>query len=488
MAIDSPERPVPVGPSLPEWTRPDEQASPLVLGLVALAAIAFDLAVRTHPVGLAGVIYVALLACAVLSAGRTVNPQARALAVVAMVFGLWLAFRASPWLSPLNVLAAGACLVGSASLSRGGSVLDISAPNAVLRAVHAAANGVLGLGLLARGRGTRLAPVLRGLAIAVPLALALGLLLAAGDAVFASAFRFDAGDLVPHAIVLVIGAWVAAGLVRIERTPSISGVRADVPKLGPVEWTIVLVALDLLYAGFVVARIVAATEGGARVLETSGLTYAEYARSGFFELLAAAAITLVALLALRAGADVSAAGARSRFVVLATVAVLLTIVVVASAFQRLVLYERAFGLSMLRLYSMVFCVWLVIALVWLGLWIAGIGGHRPWFWSAAAATALALLLALNVANPEAMVVRHNSSRSDPTTSFDFRYATELSADAVPALMAAIGRLDEHDEYLARVKVCTFRPDADGWPGFNLARSRAREALASFCASHSRDRG
>ena len=62
----------------------------------------------------------------------------------------------------------------------------------------------------------------------------------------------------------------------------------------------VLSGLALLYGLFAVAQLVASTGGDDRVQDTTGLTYAEYARNGFFQLLWAAAITIVVLLGLRA--------------------------------------------------------------------------------------------------------------------------------------------------------------------------------------------
>jgi hypothetical protein len=484
MAVETLDRPSSIGPILPAWTKPLRPAAPLVFAATTATAVAFDLALRSHPVGIAGAISIALLACTVMATGEVANRQSQLLLVLAVTMGAWLAVRDTPWLAPLNILAASISLVAAASLARAGSVFDFSAPRTVLRVIHAGVNGILGPGYLTRGRTTRLAPVIRGVVIAAPLAIAVGLLFAAGDAVFASAFDFDATDFVIHAVLLVIGMWCAAGLARVAATPSIDAPDVTMPKLGRVEWTIVLVALNVLYLGFVAARIVAATDGGERVLSTAGLTYAEYARSGFFELLWAAAITLAALIVLRAVARADDTRSRFLFKLLAVSTVVLTMLVVGSAFQRLVLYERAFGLSMLRLYSMVFCVWLVIALVALALWIGGVGGGRPWFWGAAAISVVVLTLALNVLNPEAFVVEHNVNAG--TQTYDVDYATDLSDDAVPALIDIARRSDADVKEEVTRAVCfneygeSLTESEDGTAGFNIGREAARDARASFC--------
>src|SRR5205085_4277547 len=101
-------------------------------------------------------------------------------------------------------------------------------------------------------------------------------------------------------------------------------------------------------------------------------TYAEYARTGFFQLLAVAAITLAVLLGLRAATDLSAPADRRRFTILALSATSLTVVIVVVAIARLGLYEDAFGLTMLRLYSKVFAVWIGVVFLLLGVDLAGL--------------------------------------------------------------------------------------------------------------------
>src|SRR5438477_289426 len=71
-------------------------------------------------------------------------------------FGIWLAVRTSPWLLPLDILAAGGLLLVGVSFARGGSVLDLSAPRVVVRSVHGIVHGVAAAGFaiepLLRGR------------------------------------------------------------------------------------------------------------------------------------------------------------------------------------------------------------------------------------------------------------------------------------------------------------------------------------------------
>ena len=85
--------------------------------------------------------------------------------------------------------------------------------------------------------------------------------------------------------------------------------------------------------------------------------------------------------------------------------------------------------------------------------LAGVGRGRAWLPSAAVAAGLVALLALNVANPEAMVVRHNVAFAERSGRFDPDYLTDLSDDAVPALVDALPRLDPEARRVVLDRVC-----------------------------------
>ena len=483
-------------------TPPDRSASPaivllelgverpadrrVVVGTLAAAAMT-DLAVRSGVAVLAGAALVAVVATAMVASGRAPNAQARALLATAVAFGACLAVRTSPWLVPLDILAIAGLLVLAASLGRGGSLFDLTVPAFVARGLHALAHGLAAPGFLvgAVGRhreraGTALA-VLRGLALALPLLVVLGLLLASADAVFAGFFGgWSPEALVEHAVLLTVGAWGMSGLLRVASAAPAPRPAGLPFRLGRTEATIVLGSLVALFAAFAIAQLIAISGGGRHVLETAGLTYAEYARTGFFQLIAVSAITLGALLGLRAATDLDDTATRQPFVALAQTAIVLTLVVVFVALRRLSLYQDAFGLTMLRLYSQVFAVWLGVVFVLLGAAVAGAGRDRSWLPTVAAATGLAALLALNVANPEAIVVRHNVDFAASSGRFDPGYLAQLSDDAVPAVVDALPRLDPAARAGVLEAVCSTRPTAGGWWRYNGAVDDAVEARNRAC--------
>jgi hypothetical protein len=472
-----------------EWVRPSSPASWDVIAFSALAGVGLDVVYRYGPPTIAGAALVCVVAGALLASRRVTNPQAIGLVLAAPLFGMWFAIRMSPWLLPLDLLAAAALLCLGASYARGGSVLDLSVPRATIRAVQALANGALGGGFLTTAlppQSGRYRPLLRGALLAVPILVACGALLASADAVFASVFRFDAGTVLTHVVVIAVGAWSMAGLIRAASVPVVDDTGVPRPRLGSTEWTVVLGGLNVLLAGFAAARIVAASQGGRRVIRTAGLTYAEYARSGFFQLIAVAAITIGTVIALRALVDPDDHRARRRFLVLAELTIALNVVVVVSAAQRLVLYERAFGLTMPRLLATTICVWLALTLIALAVWVAGVAAHRHWFWSATGVAALALLFALNAMNAEAFVVRHNVGRPPAAGRVDPKYLVELGEDAAPTLAAALPRMAADTRAIVLGRLCLGGDQRAGpWWSYNGSRDGAIEAHNNFCQRSSR---
>ena len=456
---------------------------------VAVGGVALDLAVRAGGVGVGTVVLIVLISLGLLAAGQLRNPQARALAAVAPLFGMWFAFRASPWLLIPNIISAVVLQLAAASYARGGSVLDLGPSRLMSRSYviggHLATGPALvGSAIRPRLGGGKLRSAARLALVVVPILLVLGLLLASADAIFASLFqlRLDGGSFMTHLFLLALGAWGMAGLLRLTRAREPEpDVRYPDPPLRPVESLVTLGGMVLLYALFVATQLFALSEGGRRILETRGLTYAEYARSGFFQLLTAAAVTAAVIVGLRSATNLTAPRHHRWFVALAQVAIAMTVAVVFVAVRRMNLYEGVFGLTMLRLYVKVACFGLAASLVLLGAWLLVPGG-RGWFLAGVVAIALVTLLALNVVNPEAIVVRHNIDHYQRTARLDPYYLAALSDDALPTAAEEIQRLIGFTRTRAERVLCSSSPasEGSGWAGYNLSRAHADHARLRLC--------
>ena len=447
-----------------------------------------DLALRAELVGIATAVLVTVTAALLLLGGGLVSVQSKVIVSLAPLFGVWAALRGSGWLLPLDLIAAFGLLLLGVSLSRGGSVADLPFAGIVSRCWHAFLHGCAALEVLVRAlpsmrrlRGPLGGPLLRGVLLAVPLLVILGVLLVSGDAVFASFVTvdvdLDVADLIGHVFLVAVATWVFLWLVRVADAEPAAALPTPRARLGTVEVTVVLSSVVALFGAFAVSQLVAVIGGDDYVRRTTGLTYAEYARSGFFQLLWVAALTVAAMLLLRAVTDVGRAP--RRFAVLFGAACALTLLIVAAAIRRLALYQDAFGMTMLRLYCTLFAVWIGVVLVLLAAWLTR-RWSRAWFPAAAAGCGLALLLGLNAVNPEALVARTNLQR-DAVPRTDTRYLADLSDDAVPTIVGLLPALDADVRRQLTDRLCASRPSgSDGWTGWNLARSRADAARADLC--------
>jgi Domain of unknown function (DUF4153) len=453
----------------------------IVVGLVA------DQALRSGQPGLAASVTFAAGAVALVWFGRLERLESRLLAGGAVLFAASFSLRASPWLLWPDLVAALGLLGAAASLATRGSLFDLAVADVAARSFQAFLQLVAGAAfvvrpvLRVRGRVSAAFPVLRGVLIAAPVAVLIAGLLASADPVFASFFNLniDVGQLLLDVLFVLIGSLVAAGLLRLAASEPFDRVDGPTWRLGATEALVVLAVLDAVFAAFALAQVLAATGAAAETLRTAGVTYSDYARSGFFQLLWVGGITLALLIFFSRISSFKEHGSRLAFLVLAECAIALTLMVDVVAFRRLSLYEEAYGFTMLRLYSQVFAVWLGVVFLLLAADFFGVWRRRRWFIGATATTAAAVLLVLNVANPEAFVVAFNTDHARVTQKVDSQYLAELSSDATPALLASLASLEAPlrqqvtDAACSGPKTYAPTPAAYNWSEAQAAEVRAR---------------
>ena len=432
-----------------------------ILGAAEILGLLGDLLLRATPWGVnVGIWVLALVGLAValmVRSGVEARGQGRWLVAPLIVFAAFFAWRDSNTLAVINGLALLAALSGVVLRSGSGRIAVSGLLEYVFWGFQTALFAFAGILPTAfrdvgwrelRGGGyAPLLAVLRGLAIAAPLLLLFGTLFVAADAVFedlvSNLFDFDLAEVFGHVLLFAIVAWASAGLLRL----AIAGGELPTPgerpaflRLGIVEVGVVLGLLDTLFLAFVLVQVRYFFGGAGQVLGSGGLTYAEYARRGFFELVTVTALVLPILLLahwlLRSGKPW-----HSRlFRFLAGLLVSLLFVVMASALQRMRLYTAEFGLTELRLYTTAFMVWILTVLILFILTV--LRDRRDRFAFGALATGFLAVATVNGINPDAQIVRTNVARHEAGKQFDAAYLASLSADAVPALIAAFPKVGQ----------------------------------------------
>jgi hypothetical protein len=491
------------GPSRPPAFEKEQGMSEQTkTGLCALgAAVALgvwgDWLLRATPWGYNLPAWLAGLGLAVVWLGLS-SPVLRSdkrfwLIVPALLFATAFAWRDAPMLRAANLLAVGGLLALAAPRRAGhplraGGLLDYLA-EAVLAAAHAVAGmatllmGDIAWNELPRGRagGTAFA-VARGVVIALPVLLLFGFLLGSADEVFARLldrlFHWDAQSVASHVLLWGALAWLTGGYLRglVTRRSGGFDPRFSPEPRGAVEGAIVLALVDVLFLAFVMIQVRYLFGGAAQVAAT-GLTYAEYARRGFFELTWVTALALPLLLVTHAMTVGPGSAPRRRYAVLAGVMTLLLFVIIASAMKRMRMYVDVYGLTELRLYTTAFMAWLAVVFVWFAATV--LRGRRAAFAFGVLAAAIAALLALNAANPDAVIVRANAG-AGARAHWDEDYMTSLSADAVPALVRALPTLPPRARAAMACRLLQgWTPDAPtDWRTSNGGRAAARAVVAA----------
>jgi len=298
-------------------------------------------------------------------------------------------------------------------------------------------------------RTGRTRAALRAGFIALPLLILFGILFSAADPMFGAMFalpKVDLGEIGSHLAIAGFFTWVVGGWLRgavVDDSVPSSRVSRVFVTLGTLDLTIILGALVALFALFVGVQIGWLFGGERLVRSTTGLSYAQYARHGFFELVLVSLLVLPVLLATRASLRHGDAAAERRHRVLAAPLIALVAGVMASALGRMGLYVHYYGLSTDRLFASVFMGWLAIVFAWFGLTV--LRGRAHDFAAGMTVTGFLTIVALNVANPDALVARINIARapvaptlSDSASPVDYSYlVSSLDGDAVDHVIQAL---------------------------------------------------
>jgi hypothetical protein len=496
----------------------------IVLGGLALG-LAFDRLVVDHALGVGFSLFVALVLAALglALAWERLAPIRQNLWILAPVlfFAVMVAVRANEFVTFLNVFAVLLllCVIAVFFLRR--PLTTVNLPGYALAPLFAPV--MVGLRGAQTSRMAAVAttsawqaqprrswlPVLRGVLLASPVVLIFALLLTSADAMFAEVlhrilpvdFLTFVQDLLTHGlVVVVVGFLLLGGLAyttwRDGHAKDASAAVLDMsisPVLGLTESAVVLNAVNVLFAAFVVIQI-PYLFGGQLSIDLGNITYAEYARRGFGELIMASVLVLAMLLALGALTRQENSRQRLIFNLSSTITVGLTVVMLISAFKRLLLYEMAYGFTEMRVYPHVFMIWLALVLAWflVTLWF------KPGRFAIGLVVAcIGFVATLDVLNVDDFVVRQNVERyvqlgsaafakADQHPRADDRidpdYLTLLSDDAIPGLVQSVGRLEGAAQgtvqtYLLKRYTQFVQEEGDrAWQGLHLARSRARLAV------------
>ena len=328
----------------------------------------------------------------------------------------------------------------------------------------------------------------KGILITIPIFSVFFILLSSADSIFKKYFgtlslfhpsqeMFSLLSLTTVVSAVFIGAYTY--IIRQSSYPSLQTLSQN-RTFGIIESSILLGSLNLLFFTFILIQITYLF-GGEGTVASQGFTYAEYARNGFFQLIAVAILSFIVLLStekyiVKQGSHHSIAFTTSSTILIAQV-----FVIMISAHTRLSLYESAYGFTTLRLYSHTFiCVLIAIFIALLFKIYQRLNDVH--FSQYIIIFGAVFLMGMNLLNPDDFIARKNMDRYAQTKTIDSHYLASLSDDALPTsiLFLSLATQKEANEYASTLyphalKI-TQSPYFSGWQSFHLARTQSKPLI------------
>jgi hypothetical protein len=275
-------------------------------------------------------------------------------------------------------------------------------------------------------------------------------------------------------------AWLALGWLGVALFPDRSRLPVA-PRLPGGDATWMLGLLAALFAAFVAVQFRYFYGGADLVLSVTGLTYADYARRGFFELVTVAALLLAVLLATDWLTREATSKQRRTLRWLSLALIALLAVILVSALQRMSLYIEAYGLTQLRFFTTAFMFWLVVVFGWFCATV--LRGRRERFLGGVYVTGIAAVFLLAAIDPIGRIARFNVEHGERTGRLDAWHLAQLGPDAAPWVVQTWQQAEQP---------CPVASTMLGWTGeesgrwklrsWNYSRERARSLVLPLRAS------
>lgn len=213
-----------------------------------------------------------------------------------------------------------------------------------------------------------------------------------------------------------------------------------------------------------------------------GLSFSEYARKGFFELCAVAAINLFVIIAMqaftrRAENDLRPKALRIYTIILCAFSLLLTV----CAFSKMALYIRSMGMTPLRVYTSWFM--LIMAVAFVVITIQQLREIKLWRIMFAAFTVMMGILCFG--NVDGIIARYNYTHyeSGEITSLDAKVLGNCGFSGAEYLVKAIEGSDSEVYTLyfqaSLAKIEKQLENKSGFEWFSIPRLRAQGALEEY---------
>ncbi len=333
--------------------------------------------------------------------------------------------------------------------------------------------------------------VIIGLVISIPVLLVLLMLLSSADMVFGKIveklpdfleiLNFD--ELLSRTIVVLVIFFISFsymwslghGEKFLENRTGLVSVKTPEEKRrwDPVIFITVTAAVDILYIFFVVIQF---TYLFGRYGLPEGLTYSEYARNGFSELVLVSLLNMGMLAVTLTYTRMMNGVGDKIFRLLNSIMICCTFVMLFSAYYRMSLYESAYGFTFLRIMTQAFMIFLFVLFV---ITMARVWNDRVPLLKPYIAAAVIAFTIINYINVDVVIAQKNIDRYHETGIIDVYYFNSLSSSVADELVELSN--DSNPEIASEAKKIleskkTRLLNKTKWQSFNLADHFARNRI------------
>lgn len=278
--------------------------------------------------------------------------------------------------------------------------------------------------------------VLIGLAVSIPLIIVLAMLLSGADEIFSyylsNIWRYlnieNIYDFILKAFIAIIVMFLVFGLYYSLNSTKVREVQNNNVKKDFNSTIIitVLTSVTILYLVFTKIQVSYLYLNKAL---PAGFNFAEYARTGFFQLVALVVINLLMITIMNFKTATNTKRVKNILNTLYSVITVLTINMGISAIYKMNLYIEEFGYTRLRILVQAFTVFLCISLLILLVFI----WRGKYLFKPIAIVGLTIYLVLNYINIDNYIAKQNMEIINIKYGIDDRYLSRLSLDAQDAV-------------------------------------------------------
>lgn len=303
--------------------------------------------------------------------------------------------------------------------------------------------------------------VIRGIIISLPILMILGWFFYSADLVvriyvnkFFDLFQFKIDlDLFSRILIIFAVSYIFAGIfskIASKRKIETAEEKDDQKyTIGFIESMTVLILVELLFLAFIAIQSYYLFGGKSYVWGIDEyITYSEYAKDGFYELIKVSIVSFILLYAIDKSNKIETLKEKKTFRFLSAALFVEISIILLSSFKRLLLYVDGYGLTLPRFLAFAFLFWIFLVFFFF-LYKIYLEKKSSVFIFMTFSLTIMVWIGINIANPDALIAKVNLERFSQGKELDPYYFSRLSEDAVPSIVK-IFKLNVNEEIKEKV--------------------------------------